>query len=45
MTPRYIPAAILLVGLVGCGEEAGVKGPPLTTNGPNQVLVKVAGMT
>jgi hypothetical protein len=40
-----IPMGAALMFVIGCGDPPGVKGPPLTTDGPNQVLVKVAGMT
>lgn len=40
-----IPLGAALMLVIGCGDTPGVKGPPLATDGPNQVLVKVAGMT
>ncbi len=46
MKSSFVPIGVAAFALVlGCGQEMGVKGPPLATDGPNQVLVKVAGMT
>lgn len=47
MTKRLVPAAAFLAvaWLVGCNGGGGSSDVPMPTDGPNQVVVKVPGMT
>jgi hypothetical protein len=42
---RTLGVAVMAAALVGCGAEAGKLPDPIPTDGPNQVVVYVPGMT